>query len=119
VLVNNRSEGSAPPQSTDVRQIDGIPSHRRQQVGNLRVGRSPLYRGVMRRSTVNSAEKLSIPSGAGDVPLRGRQTCSLTVTVPFEEGLLVPGVTVRWVRGPEYGMESVVAEKQTQSRLEQ
>ena len=45
-----------------IHQSDGIRSHRRQHVDNLRVGLSPLFRGVMRRSTVHSAEKLSIPA---------------------------------------------------------
>ncbi len=55
---------------------------------------------------------------SGDVPLRVGQTYPLTVTVPNQEGLFVAGVTVRWVRGQEYGVETVVVEKQTQSRLE-
>ena len=55
---------------------------------------------------------------SGDVPLRVGQTCPLTVTVPNPEGLFVAGVTVRWVRGQEYGVETIVIEKQTHSRLE-
>ena len=55
---------------------------------------------------------------SGDVPLRVGQTCPLTITVPNQEGLFVAGVTVRWVRGQEYGVETVVVEKQTQSRVE-
>ncbi len=45
-----------------IHQIDDFSSKRRQLVDNLCVGLSPLLRGVVRRSTVNSAEKLSIPA---------------------------------------------------------
>ena len=55
---------------------------------------------------------------SGDVPLRVGQTCPLMVTVPDQEDLFVAGVAVRWVRGEEYGVETVVVEKQTQSRIE-
>ncbi len=55
---------------------------------------------------------------SGDVPLRVGQTCPLTVNVPDQHPLFVAGVTVRWVRGQEYGVETVVVEKQTHSRLE-
>ncbi len=54
---------------------------------------------------------------SGDVPLRVGQTCPLTVTVPNQESLVVAGVTVRWARGQEYGVETVMVEKQTQSRV--
>ena len=55
---------------------------------------------------------LSVNGGrfSGDGPLRVGQTCPLTVTVPNQEGLFVAGVTVRWVRGQEYGVETVVVE---------
>ena len=52
------------------------------------------------------------------MPLRVGQTCLLTVNVPDQHPLFVAGVTVRWVRGQEYGVETVVVEKQTHSRLE-
>ena len=55
---------------------------------------------------------------SGDVPLRVGQTCPLTVTVPNQQGLFVAAVTVRWVRGQEYGVGTVVVEKQVQSRIE-
>ena len=45
-----------------IHQIDDFSSNHRQHVDNLRIGLSPLFRGVMRCSTVNSAEKLSIPA---------------------------------------------------------
>ena len=55
---------------------------------------------------------------SGDVPLRIGQTCPLTVNVPDQHPLFVVAVTVRWARGQEYGVETVVVEKQTQSRVE-
>ena len=54
---------------------------------------------------------------SGDVPLRVGQTCSLTINVLDQHPLFVAAVTVRWVRGHEYGVETVVVEKPTQSRV--
>ena len=55
---------------------------------------------------------------SGDVPLRVGQTCSLTVTLPIEESIVVAAAIVRWVRGQEFGLETVAIEKQTHSRVE-
>ena len=55
---------------------------------------------------------------SGDVPLRVGQTCSLTVNLPNQPSIVVAAAIVRWVRGQEYGLETLVVEKQTQSRLE-
>jgi hypothetical protein len=55
---------------------------------------------------------------SGDVPLRVGQTCSLTVNLPNQESIFVADAIVRWVRGQEYGLETLVVEKQTISRLE-
>jgi hypothetical protein len=55
---------------------------------------------------------------SGDVPLRVGQTRPLTINLPDQHPLFVVAVTVRWVRGQEYGVETVVVEKQTQSRVE-
>ena len=54
---------------------------------------------------------------SGDVPLQVGQSCPLTINLPDQHPLFVVAVTVRWVRGQEYGVETVVVEKQTQSRL--
>ena len=54
----------------------------------------------------------------GGMPLRVGQTCPLTINVPNQQRLFVAAVTVRWVRGQEYGVETVVVEKQVQSRVE-
>ena len=55
---------------------------------------------------------------SGDVPLRVGQTCPLTINVPNQQGLFVVAAIVRWVRGLEYGVETLVVDKQTQRRLE-
>ena len=56
---------------------------------------------------------------SGDVPLRVGQTCPLTVHLPNQLSLFVAGAIVRWVRGQEYGLETLVADMPTQSRVEQ
>ena len=54
---------------------------------------------------------------SGDVPLRVGQTCPLTVTLPNQESLFVAAAIVRWVRGQEYGLETVAIDKEIHSRL--
>ena len=56
---------------------------------------------------------------SGDVPLQIGQTCSLTVNLPIEESIYVAAAIVRWVRGQEFGLETMAIEKQTHSRMEQ
>jgi hypothetical protein len=55
---------------------------------------------------------------SGDVPLEVGQTCSLTVNLPDEECIVVTAAMVRWVRGQEFGLETLAIEKQTHSRVE-
>ena len=55
---------------------------------------------------------------SGDLPLRVGETCSLTVNVPNQDSIVVATAIVRWVRGQEYGLETLVVEKQMHSRLE-
>ena len=55
----------------------------------------------------------------GDVPLRIGQTCPLTVHLPNQISLFIAGAIVRWVRGQEYGLETLVVDSHTQSRMEQ
>jgi hypothetical protein len=50
--------------------------------------------------------------------MRPGEILSLTVTLPNEQSIVVAAAIVRWVRGPEYGVEILVVEKQTQRRLE-
>jgi len=56
---------------------------------------------------------------SGDVPLRVGQTCPLTVHLPNQESLVVAAAIVRWARDQEYGLETLVVNKQTQRRGEQ
>jgi hypothetical protein len=55
---------------------------------------------------------------SGDVPLQVGQTCPLTVTLPNQESIFVDAAIVRWVRGQEYGLQTVTVDKPTQSRVE-
>ena len=55
---------------------------------------------------------------SGDLPLRVGETCSLTVNLPNQESIVVAAAIVRWARGQEYGLETLVVEKQTHSQLE-
>jgi len=55
---------------------------------------------------------------SGDVPLQVGETCSLTVNLPIEESIVVAAAIVRWVRGQEFGLETLAIEKQTHSRVE-
>ena len=55
---------------------------------------------------------------SGDVPLRVGQTCPLTVNLPNQPSIVVAAVIVRWVRGQEYGLETLVVEKQTHNLVE-
>jgi hypothetical protein len=55
---------------------------------------------------------------SGDLPLEVGQMCSLTVNLPNEERIVVAAAIVRWVRGQEYGLETLAVEKQTHGRME-
>jgi hypothetical protein len=55
---------------------------------------------------------------SGNLPMQVGQMCSLTVNLPNEESIVVTTAIVRWVRGQEYGLETLAVEKQTQSRVE-
>ena len=56
---------------------------------------------------------------SGDVPLRLGQLCPLTVTLPNQERIVVAAAIVRWVRGQEYGLETVAIDKEIHHRVEQ
>ena len=55
---------------------------------------------------------------SGDVSLRIGQTCPLTVHLPNQLSLFVAGAIVRWVQRQDYGLETLVVDTQTQSRVE-
>ena len=50
--------------------------------------------------------------------MRPVEILSLTVTLPNQQSIFVAAALVRWVRGQEYGVETLVVEKQRHSRLE-
>jgi len=54
---------------------------------------------------------------SGDLPLQIGDTCSLTVTLPNEQRIVVPEAVVRWSRGQEFAVETVMVERHTQARL--
>ena len=54
---------------------------------------------------------------SGDVRLRVGQTCPLIVHLPNQQCIFVAAAIVRWVRGPEYGMETLVADDTAQDRV--
>ena len=56
---------------------------------------------------------------SGDVPLRVGQKCSVTINLPSQPTLVVAAAIVRWVRGQEYGLETLVADKQMHDRVGQ
>ena len=54
---------------------------------------------------------------SGDLPLRIGEVCSLTVALPPYQLIYVAAGIVRWVRGEEYGIETVVANGPTHARM--
>jgi len=55
---------------------------------------------------------------SGNLPTRPGETLSLTVTLPNEQRIVVPEAVVRWSRGQEFAVETVVIEPHTQARLQ-
>jgi PilZ domain len=54
---------------------------------------------------------------SGDLPLRVGQTCSLFVPLSNPKRVAVVAGIVRWVRGPEYGIETLLANGTTQAHI--
>ena len=54
---------------------------------------------------------------SGDLPMGVGQTCSLFVTFSNPKRVFVVAGMVRWVRGEEYGIETLVANGTTQARM--
>ncbi|HKC92402.1 MAG TPA: PilZ domain-containing protein [Nitrospira sp.] len=54
---------------------------------------------------------------SGDLPVRVGQTCSLCVTLSNPKRVFVVAGMVRWVRGEEYGIETLVANGTSQARI--
>lgn len=47
---------------------------------------------------------------SGNLPLQLGDVCSLTVNLPTQQQVFVAAGVVRWVRGEEYGVESLVVD---------
>ena len=55
---------------------------------------------------------------SGDVPMRSGETLSLRVTLPNEQCLEILQAVVRWSRGQEFAVETVMVEPHTHARLQ-
>jgi len=56
---------------------------------------------------------------SGNLPLRVGEVCSLTVTLPPYQFVYVAAGIVRWVRGEEYGVETLVIDDESRDELEE
>ena len=52
-----------------------------------------------------------------DLPMRPWESLSVTVTLPNEERIVVPGAVVRCSRGQEFAVKHLALEAYTQTRL--
>jgi hypothetical protein len=56
---------------------------------------------------------------SGNLPLRIGEVCSLTVNLPTQETPYVATGIVRWMRGEEYGVETLVMDDESREDMEQ
>lgn len=56
---------------------------------------------------------------SGNLPLRIGEVCSLTVNLPTQEILYVVAGIVRWMRGEEYGVETLAMDDESREDMEQ
>lgn len=54
---------------------------------------------------------------SGDLPLAIGDICSLSMTLPTNKQIAVLAGVVRWVRGEEFGIETLAMNKKAQARL--
>ena len=54
---------------------------------------------------------------SGNLPLRVGEVCSLTVTLPPYQPVYAAACIVRWLRGEEYGVETLVMDHESQDDL--
>jgi hypothetical protein len=54
---------------------------------------------------------------SGTLPLQCGDVCSLRVVLPTRKGLSVAAGIVRWVRGEDFGIETLVMDGKAQARL--
>lgn len=55
---------------------------------------------------------------SGDLPMRPGETLSLMVTLPNEQCIKILQAVVRWSRGEEFAIETVMIEPHTHARLQ-
>jgi hypothetical protein len=55
---------------------------------------------------------------SGDLPMRPGETLALTVTLPNEQCIEILQAVVRWSRGQEFAVETVLVEQHTHARLQ-
>lgn len=55
---------------------------------------------------------------SGDLPMKPRETLSLSVTLPNEQRIEVPEAIVRWSRGQEFAVENLAMEPYPDARLQ-
>jgi PilZ domain len=56
---------------------------------------------------------------SGNLPLRMGEVCSLTVNLPTQQRAYIAAGIVRWVRGEEYGVETLVIDDESREDMEQ
>ena len=56
---------------------------------------------------------------SGNLPLRIGEVCSLTVNLPNQPCIYVAAGIARWVRGEEYGGETLVMDDESREDMEQ
>ncbi|HXX73840.1 MAG TPA: PilZ domain-containing protein [Nitrospiraceae bacterium] len=56
---------------------------------------------------------------SGDLPLRVGEVCSLTVNLSIDQQVYVTAGIVRWVRGEDFGVETLVIDEESQEDLEE
>jgi hypothetical protein len=67
-----------------------------------------LIRSEILKAKASSGTSPHEGGGSGDLPLRSDEICSLTVTLPTQTQIYVAAGIVRWVRGEEFGLETLV-----------
>ena len=56
---------------------------------------------------------------SGNLPLRVGEVCSLTVNLPSQQRAYIAAGIVRWVRGEECGVETLVIDDESREEMEQ
>jgi hypothetical protein len=54
---------------------------------------------------------------SGNLPLERGDVCSLRVTLPTNKPITVAAGIVRWIQGQDFGLETLVMDRQAQARL--